>query len=215
MEKRELKGTLNSGHWDQSLRERCSFGLVVLWLWGIGFDLFILGGACIGLVPRALEALRHPLTWGQKCAYAASVLLIGVIEGYFAFHRSFAPMLAARVYHLMRYPHPSALTNAALCAVLPAYSFALFYAPLRRVIISWAVVVSVTAIVIIVHHLPQPWRGIIDGGVVAGLGFGTFSTAIFAVRVAWEFPLPCQESEAFQREAIPLWVTRVDGFTKA
>ena len=43
---------------------------------------------------------------------------------------------------------------------------------------------GVVAIVQAVKKLPYPWRGIIDAGVVAGLGYGAAATALLAARAA-------------------------------
>ncbi len=39
-------------------------------------------------------------------------------------------------------------------------------------ITSWLVVVVVTSLVFGMRFVPQPWRGIVDAGVVVGLGMG-------------------------------------------
>ena len=38
--------------------------------------------------------------------------------------------------------------------------------------ISWFMVFAIFVLVVIVRALPQPWRGIVDGGVVVGLLWG-------------------------------------------
>jgi hypothetical protein len=42
-------------------------------------------------------------------------------------------------------------------------------------ITGWVMVSIIAALVIGVRHVPQPWRGIIDAGVVVGLGIGLVS----------------------------------------
>ncbi len=40
---------------------------------------------------------------------------------------------------------------------------------------SWAVTPGIAVVVFGVRHVPQPWRGIIDAGVVVGLLIGLLS----------------------------------------
>ena len=55
-------------------------------------------------------------------------------------------------------------------------------------------------LVFVVHQLGQPWRGILDAGVVVGLTWGSAAVLLFAVR-------------AFQtrRELVPAEVPAVAG----
>ena len=56
-----------------------------------------------------------------------------------------------------------------------------FHAPRRRKIVSLTLTAGIFILVLVVHRIPQPWRGIIDAGVVAGLAWGLFSLLWFAV----------------------------------
>jgi hypothetical protein len=38
--------------------------------------------------------------------------------------------------------------------------------------------VTIVTLILAVRLLPQPWRGIVDGGVVVGLGWGVISTVM-------------------------------------
>jgi hypothetical protein len=51
----------------------------------------------------------------------------------------------------------------------------LFHATRRRLFVSWGVLLGVTALIVLVRLLDQPWRGIVDAGVVVGLSWGTLS----------------------------------------
>jgi hypothetical protein len=48
--------------------------------------------------------------------------------------------------------------------------------------------VGVVALVLIVKSLPQPWRGIVDGGVVVGLAWGLVSLCASALRTLIKGP---------------------------
>ena len=43
---------------------------------------------------------------------------------------------------------------------------------------SWSMVLGIVTLVVLVRRLPQPWRGIIDGGVVVGLSWGIVAILI-------------------------------------
>jgi hypothetical protein len=58
----------------------------------------------------------------------------------------------------------------------------LFGATRKVLIISWSIIFMVIGLVILVRSLPEPWRGIVDAGVVIGLGLGLLSIAIFFVQ---------------------------------
>jgi hypothetical protein len=42
-------------------------------------------------------------------------------------------------------------------------------------IFSWVGTTAIILLVVLVHRLDQPWRGIVDAGVVVGLGWGLIS----------------------------------------
>ena len=57
----------------------------------------------------------------------------------------------------------------------PAFCMGLFHARRRTMIVSWMLPVVVVCLVVFVRQLAQPWRGIIDAGVVVGLAIGLVS----------------------------------------
>lgn len=138
--------------------------------WGVLAISAMLLQALLRLIPLAWEPLRDgQLTVLQGALYAAWVIFTAYSEGYRGFQKSFSPSCAARAVELSRRP---TLLRALLA---PAYLMSLFAAPRRRMISSWLLVIGITLLVILVRALPQPWRGIVDGGVVVGLGWGLLS----------------------------------------
>lgn len=138
--------------------------------WGVLAISVMLGQALWRLIPIAWEPLRDgQLTPLQGVLYAAWVLFTAYSEGYRGFQKSFSPNCAARAVALSRKP---TLLRAILA---PAYLMSLFAASRRKLIASWLLVIGITVLVIAVKALPQPWRGIVDGGVVIGLGWGLIS----------------------------------------
>jgi hypothetical protein len=62
-----------------------------------------------------------------------------------------------------------------LIVLAPLFCMGFFHATRQRMLTSWLVTSAIVALVIVVSHAPQPWRGIVDTGVVTGLGLGLAS----------------------------------------
>jgi len=141
--------------------------------WGVVGLLSTLGEAIFRLTPLALEPVSLGMSAGQWSLYVGFVILNGYLEGYRGFQQRFAPRVAARALVLVRNP---TLYRGLLA---PLFLMALIDATRRRWITSWLLVGMIAVLVLGVRSLPQPWRGIVDAGVVVGLSWGTLS-------VAWE-----------------------------
>jgi len=59
----------------------------------------------------------------------------------------------------------------------PLFAMGFFHATLRTRIRVMGLFLAVVVLVLLVHRLDQPWRGIIDAGVVVGLCWGVVSLA--------------------------------------
>ena len=138
--------------------------------WGLLGLFASLVEAIVRLTPYALEALRGPLSLGAQLGYIAFVLFNAYAEGYRGFQRGFSPRVAVRTELLYREP---TLLRALLA---PLFLMGLVEATRRRLTINWLLVVSITALVLALRRTPQPYRGIVDGGVVVGLVWGTLAT---------------------------------------
>lgn len=145
-------------------------------LWGVLGVFLLLGYAIVRLTPIALEALRGPL---GGLEWAALVLWVGFMsysEGYRGFQKAFSPRVAARARYLRSHP------NTVRVLMAPLFCMAYFDAPRRRRIASYALTLGVILLVILVQRLAQPWRGIVDVGVVLGLAWGLLATFVFTVQ---------------------------------
>lgn len=145
-------------------------------LWGFAGVALLLGYAIVRLTPLALEALRSPLTGLHWAALAVFVLFMAYSEGYRGFQKAFSPRVAARARYLRA--HPTVLR----VLLAPLFCMAYFDAPRRRRIASYALTIGVILLVILVQQLNQPWRGIVDAGVVIGLGWGLLATLLFTLQ---------------------------------
>jgi hypothetical protein len=148
-----------------------------VYLWGIGGIAFMLFEALVRLAPMAWEPIASgELSAFQWLVYGSWVAFNGYAEGYRGFQRSFSPRTAARARYVAR-------SGSALDMLLaPLFCMSLFHASRRGLIVAWALLVGIVLLVLLVKSLPQPWRGIIDGGVVVGLGWGLGSLLVCAVR---------------------------------
>ncbi len=136
-------------------------------LWGVGGIAALLIGALSRLLPHALESLHYSWTWWQGILVVVWIVFMVVSEGYDGFQKRLLPRVYARATALYYG------TGHRLDRVLaPLYCLNYFHAELRRMIIAYTALILIVAAVIVVHALDQPLRGMIDWGVVAGLGYG-------------------------------------------
>jgi hypothetical protein len=87
-------------------------------------------------------------------------------EGYRGFQMRFSPRTVARARYL--YDHPS----PARCILAPLFVIGYIQAGKRTRIAVWAGTTAIVVLILLVHRLDQPLRGIIDAGVVVGLSWG-------------------------------------------
>ncbi len=152
--------------------------------WGSAGVLALLGQAIWRLTPIALEPLRHGrLERPQAALYVGWVLAAAYAEGYRAFQRGFSPRVIARAVYLARRPK---LLRVLLA---PAFCLSLFHANRRGLGRAWGILVTMIALVVIVRHTPQPWQGIVDGGVVVGLVGGQIAMLFFLARALAGYPI--------------------------
>jgi len=145
-------------------------------LWGgLGVSL-LLGFAIWRLAPLAWTAVHMDLSVFQWIALVIWVLFMVMAEGYRGFQKAFSPRVAARCRYLRDHPTVLRVLTA------PIFAMAFYAAPRRRRIAAFALTTGVILLVLLVHQLEQPWRGIIDAGVVLGLAWGLVSLAIFWVQ---------------------------------
>lgn len=156
--------------------------------WGVLGVLGLLAQAMIRLTPLALEPLRTGMTGFQWALYVGWVVFNAYAEGYRGFQRNFSPRVVARAMHLAK-DH-----DALSVALAPLYCMALFRAKRRKQIIAWVLLVVIVTIVLLVRMVPQPWRGIIDAGVVVGLAWGSISIVVLFGRALLSGKIPPNDS---------------------
>ena len=152
--------------------------------WGLAGVILLLGSAVYRLTPLAIDAFSLPWYWNHWAAFVVWVFFMAYAEGYRAFQKAFCPRVAARARYLLTH------RNILHTLFAPLFCMAYFHAPRRRQVTSLSVTAGIIVLVILVRLLDQPWRGIIDGGVVVGLAWGLVSLAVFGFQAltADEFP---------------------------
>lgn len=145
--------------------------------WGLLGVLALFGRALSRLVPLAWQPIADgSLTTLHIALYVAWVIFNAYGEGYRAFQRSFCPRVVGRAYHLAANPKP-------LHALLaPLYCLSLFHANRRGLTVAWTMLVIIAILVALLRLTPQPWRGIIDGGVVVALAWGSLVMLVLGVK---------------------------------
>lgn len=139
-------------------------------VWAILGVTALLGSAIFRLSPLVWELDFTTMAPGYWLAFVLSVGYMLWAEGYKGFHQAFSPRFAARAAYLIE--HPSLVRGI----FAPLFCMGFFQSSKRRMIISYALTLSIVVLIVYVHTLTQPWRGIIDAGVVAGLSLGLIST---------------------------------------
>lgn len=144
--------------------------------WGVVGVVLLLARGIARLVPHALELRHVALSFVSGAALVGWIVFMAYAEGYRGFQHGFSPRVVARASELARQP---TLVRGLLA---PFYCMSLFAAERRRMIVSWCLLVMIIGLIVGVSHLAQPWRGIIDAGVVVGLTWGLLALVVFAVR---------------------------------
>jgi hypothetical protein len=146
-------------------------------LWGLLGITALVGSALYRLTPRAVEAVQSELTTVQWVVLAVWLLFMGYSEGYKGFQKAFAPRVAARAFVIHSRPLLSKI-------FAPFFCMGLMDATRKRKIVSRIIVGVIVVLVVSVRYLDQPWRGIVDAGVVLGLGWGLVAVWVMVGKAA-------------------------------
>lgn len=172
-------------------------------IWGAAGVTLLITTAIYRLTPKAIDAIQSGLTTFQWIALVLWSIFMLISEGYRGFQKKFSPRTAARVKHLHDHPRPLHVLLA------PFFCMGYFHATKKTRIVSICLTAGIALLVIAVSFVSQPWRGIIDTGVVLGLAYGISSFFIFLFQ-AFTNPAyphspetPHQEAENPQPSKIP------------
>eukprot|EP00927_Polykrikos_kofoidii_P072127 TRINITY_DN68279_c0_g1_i1.p1 TRINITY_DN68279_c0_g1~~TRINITY_DN68279_c0_g1_i1.p1 ORF type:complete len:290 (-),score=22.52 TRINITY_DN68279_c0_g1_i1:156-1025(-) len=140
--------------------------------WGVfGVAAYLTYGAkkVVPVIVEGFGAINQPWQWGLM---AATLTFFAYYEGYRGFQQGFAPRVVSRAWILSEQSPSTPLWHKILA---PAFSIGYFHGTRARVISSWTVTTIIFLVVVGVKRMPNPYRGILDAGVILGLAWGVVS----------------------------------------
>ncbi len=152
----------------------------VIRAWALVGVVALLGNAVVRLGRRGLDTVREGLSAGEWTVLAAVFVLFVYVEGVRALQRKWVPFVVGRMEALGR---RSPLLHRLLA---PLHVMALVGGPRRTVLRAWAGVAAVIVAILVLRSVPDPWRGIVDVGVAAALGWGLLVLLLQAVATQLE-----------------------------
>jgi hypothetical protein len=150
---------------------------IIAVIWAIIGLFALLGFACWRLSAYTIDSFSMPLDWLHWVVFIAWAIFMAHGEGYKGFQKKFSPRFAARCKYLSH----SATWLQVLLA--PLFCMAYFHAPKKRVIATYALTLMIIVFIFSFRLIPQPWKGLLDFGVVLGLAWGIISTVYFCFKV--------------------------------
>jgi hypothetical protein len=146
-------------------------------VWGVAGLALILLDAINRLARLALQALGTEIQALHYLVLVVVVIVMAYTEGYRGFQKSFSPRSAARAYYLYKNPDPLTVVLA------PLFCMGFFRATRGPLMFAWVGTGLIVLFIIALQVSPQPWRGIVDTGVVVGLSWGLMSFLVSVWRV--------------------------------
>lgn len=140
--------------------------------WGAFGVCGYLGYGVVKVVPIVLEGIGSIEAPWQWALLAFTLLFFAYVEGYRGFQKGFSPRVVSRAW-VVSEESPNAPFWHKILA--PAFCIGYFHGTLKRVLTSWGVTSVIFAVVVGVKQLGNPYRAIIDAGVIVGLVWGIVS----------------------------------------
>ncbi|MDF7805877.1 hypothetical protein P4E94_00410 [Pontiellaceae bacterium B12219] len=145
-------------------------------IWGVfGLSMILIRGF-FSVLPPVIDLQHETLTGIHWVGLVISLVFMGYAEGYKGFQLKFSPRVAARALYLRANPTPLRIIFA------PLFCMGFFHATRKRKIIAYAVTTMVVLLIVGVRELQHPWRGIVDVGVLFGLGWGLISVWVYCFK---------------------------------
>jgi len=123
----------------------------------------------------------------MDCGFHWSLLIVTLLffayfEGYKGFQKGFSPRVVSRAWVVAE--RPSSKRNPPFWhkVLAPWFCIGYFHGTRKRVITSWCVTAGIFLIVVGVKRMPNPYRAIVDAGVMLGLSWGAISIIVIYVR---------------------------------
>lgn len=151
------------------------FGLIGF-IWGFaGVSLILLHGiTCV--YPYVVTLDFSKMFWYHYLSLIISIIFLGYAEGYKGFQLSFSPRVAQRLKLVFKNP---SFVNVVLS---PLFCMGFFGISKKRMKITYILTITIIFLIIIIERISEPWRGIIDTGVLVGLSWGLLSFWFFCLK---------------------------------
>ncbi len=150
-------------------------------IWALlGFCL-LLGYAVFRLFGHFLDSWSLEYHWYHWVLLAVNTFFMAYSEGYKGFQKSYSIKFAGRLKQLETIPSSVKLLLA------PLFCMNYFAATKKDMILAYVLTVAIIVLVIVFSFIPQPWRGILDLGVVVGLTYGIIATILISIFSLFDF----------------------------
>ncbi|MBT8423256.1 MAG: hypothetical protein HKN56_11585 [Gammaproteobacteria bacterium] len=163
----------------------------------VGFSWILLDAIIrLGILAwRGLSSGLEPMQW---LALVLFVAFMAYSEGYRGFQTMFSPRTAARAFYLFN--HPSLWSGL----LAPLFCMGFFRATRRPFLVAWVGTAMIVALIISLRFVPQPWRSIVDAGVVVGLTWGlmSFLACVISTFKSGQYPVAPEVPDAAEAEAV-------------
>ena len=153
-------------------------------LWACTGTIGLLGFSIVRLAKIATDAFAYDWRGYHWLALGTMVIFMAYTEGYRGFQKSFSPRVAARIRYLCKHPRPFWILLA------PLFCMGYFHIRKREKIVIYSLTAGIILIVVGLRFLAQPWRGIVDVGVIVGLTWGLVATTVFTLRALTAVSFP-------------------------
>ncbi len=145
-------------------------------IWGVVGVCLLLSFAVYRLSLIAIDSFEFSFQWYHWVILVGNSLFMAHSEGYKGFQKSFSPRVAARARYLKFNP------QIHLIILAPLFCMGYFHATRRRLIATYLLTIAIITLIILFNQISQPWRGILDAGVVIGLSWGVVSIIVYFIQ---------------------------------
>lgn len=149
-----------------------SLGTVAM-VWGMLGVICLLSYGVSKMIGHTREGFTYSLGIWHYVVLVVWTFFMAYSEGYKGFQKGFSPRVAARAVYLRDRSTWWRLILA------PPFCMGFFAAPRKRQITVVVLLIGITLLVMLFRMIPQPWRGVLDFGVIVGLSWGILATLIF------------------------------------
>lgn len=134
------------------------------------------------VMPIVMNGLQMMDTGFHWSLLFMTLLFFAYFEGYKGFQKGFSPRVVTRAWVVAERSSNTTALPFWHKVMAPWFCIGYFHGTRKRVITSWCVTAGIFLIVIGVKKMPNPYRAIVDAGVMLGLSWGAISIIVIYVR---------------------------------